>query len=60
MSLPVRKGQVIGKVDVYAGGRLLGSRPLVASRTVAKPGVAGRVGWYAGRTVHNIVGLIMP
>jgi D-alanyl-D-alanine carboxypeptidase (penicillin-binding protein 5/6) len=60
MSLPVRRGQVLGRVQVYAGGRLLGSRPLVASRSVASPGVVGRIGWYAGRTVHNVVGLVTP
>jgi D-alanyl-D-alanine carboxypeptidase (penicillin-binding protein 5/6) len=60
MSLPVRRGQVVGKVEVYSGGRLLGSRPLVASRAVAKPGVVGRIGWYAGRTVHNVLGLVTP
>jgi D-alanyl-D-alanine carboxypeptidase len=60
MSLPVRQGQVLGKVQVYAGKRLLGSRPLVASRAVAKPGVVGRIGWYAGRTVHNVIGLVTP
>jgi serine-type D-Ala-D-Ala carboxypeptidase (penicillin-binding protein 5/6) len=59
-SLPVRRGQVLGKVEVYAGGRLLGSRPLVASRAVAKPGALGRIGWYAGRTVHNVLGLVTP
>jgi D-alanyl-D-alanine carboxypeptidase (penicillin-binding protein 5/6) len=58
MSLPVEEGQVLGKVEVYAGGRLLGSRPLVASRAVAKPGVASRMEWYAGRTVHDVVGLV--
>ena len=60
MSLPVRQGQVLGKVEVYAGKQLLGSRPLVASRAVAKPGVVGRIGWYARRTVHNVVGLVAP
>jgi D-alanyl-D-alanine carboxypeptidase (penicillin-binding protein 5/6) len=58
LSLPVRRGQVVGKVEVYSGGRLLGSRALVASRTVAKPGVLGRIGWYTGRTVHNVLGLV--
>jgi D-alanyl-D-alanine carboxypeptidase (penicillin-binding protein 5/6) len=60
MSLPVRRGQVLGKVEVYAGRRLLGSRPLVASRAVAKPGLVGRIGWYARRTVHNVVDLVTP
>jgi hypothetical protein len=56
-SLPVRRGQVLGHVQVWARGRLIGARPLVAARSVAKPGIAGRVRWYVGRTVSNVVGL---
>ena len=59
-SLPIRRGQVLGHVEVWAHGRLLGRRALVASRAVAKPGLAARVEWYAGRTVHHVVGLITP
>ncbi len=59
-SLPVGKGQRLGKVQIFAGGRLLGSRPLVASRAVSKPGLAGRMRWYAARTVHDVVGLVTP
>jgi serine-type D-Ala-D-Ala carboxypeptidase (penicillin-binding protein 5/6) len=57
VSLPVRRGQVLGHVEVWAGRRLVGRRPLVASRSVGRPGLAGRVGWYAGRTVHHLLGL---
>ncbi len=53
-SLPVHAGDVFGRVEVWGGGRLLGSRDLVASRTVERPGLAGRVRWYAGRTVHHL------
>ena len=56
-SLPVRRGDVLGQVQVWSGGELLGRRPLIASRSVAAPGVGGRVGWYARRTVHDVVGL---
>jgi D-alanyl-D-alanine carboxypeptidase (penicillin-binding protein 5/6) len=59
-SLPVRQGQVLGKVQIYARGKLLGSRALVASRSVSKPGLAGRVRWYAARTVHHVVDLVTP
>jgi serine-type D-Ala-D-Ala carboxypeptidase (penicillin-binding protein 5/6) len=59
-SLPVRQGQRLGEVQIYAGGRLLGSRALVAPRSVSKPGLAGRMRWYATRTVHNVVGLVTP
>jgi D-alanyl-D-alanine carboxypeptidase (penicillin-binding protein 5/6) len=58
VSLPVRKGQVLGRVEIWSRGRLVVRRPLVASRSVAKPGLAGRVSWYAGRTVHHVLGLL--
>jgi D-alanyl-D-alanine carboxypeptidase (penicillin-binding protein 5/6) len=56
-SLPVRAGQVLGRVEVWRGRRLLGARPLVASRSVARPGLAGRLGWYGSRTLHDMAGL---
>jgi D-alanyl-D-alanine carboxypeptidase (penicillin-binding protein 5/6) len=58
VSLPVRRGQQFGVVRVYSRGRLLGERPLVADQAVAAPGFAGKVGWYAKRTVANAWGLI--
>jgi D-alanyl-D-alanine carboxypeptidase (penicillin-binding protein 5/6) len=58
LTLPVRKGQVVGRIRIYAGSQLVGERPLVASRSVAKPGLPARVGWYARRTVHNLVSLL--
>lgn len=54
VDLPVRRGEQLGEVRVYARGRLLGSRPLVAARDVSRPGLASRVGWYAGRAAHHI------
>jgi serine-type D-Ala-D-Ala carboxypeptidase (penicillin-binding protein 5/6) len=56
VSLPVSRGQSLGQVRVYQRGRLLGVVPLVAARSVSRPGLAGRVGWYAGRTLHHVVG----
>jgi serine-type D-Ala-D-Ala carboxypeptidase (penicillin-binding protein 5/6) len=53
-ALPVARGQRLGTIEVWAGRRLVGRRPLVAARTVSRPGVAGRVGWYAGRTAHHV------
>ena len=55
--LPVYEGQPLGRVEIWLGPRLVGRRQLVASRSVAEPGVAGRVGWYATRTVKDIGGL---
>jgi hypothetical protein len=33
------------------------TRPFLAGRAVAKPGLPGRVRWYGTRTLHNLVGL---
>jgi hypothetical protein len=54
----VRKGQRLGEVRVYAGRTLLGSRPLVADRTISRPGALGRVRWYAGRTAKHVWGWV--
>ena len=55
-SLPVSRGQSLGQVRIYQEGRLLGVVPLVAARSVTRPGLAGRAGWYAGRTLHHVLG----
>jgi D-alanyl-D-alanine carboxypeptidase (penicillin-binding protein 5/6) len=54
VTLPVEKGDTLGRVRVYREGRLIASSPLVASRAVAAPGLLGRVGWYAGETAENV------
>jgi D-alanyl-D-alanine carboxypeptidase len=54
--LPVTRGQTLGRVQVFQHGRLLGSVPLVASRSVERPGLAGRAGWYAARTLDHLGG----
>jgi D-alanyl-D-alanine carboxypeptidase (penicillin-binding protein 5/6) len=55
--LPIRRGEVLGRIEIWAGADLIGRRPLVASRAVAAPSTLGRVDWYARRTVHDIAGL---
>jgi serine-type D-Ala-D-Ala carboxypeptidase (penicillin-binding protein 5/6) len=57
VALPVREGQRLGEVHVYDRGKLVASSPLVASRSVELPGTAGKVGWYAKRTLHHLGGL---
>jgi D-alanyl-D-alanine carboxypeptidase (penicillin-binding protein 5/6) len=57
VALPVERGQRLGRIEVWTRGKLLGSRPLLAGRSVPRPGVAGRLRWYTTRTVHNLVGL---
>ena len=55
--LPVAKGQLLGTIEVRVGGQILGVRPLVAARSVKRPGLGGRLRWYATRTVHDFLGL---
>jgi serine-type D-Ala-D-Ala carboxypeptidase (penicillin-binding protein 5/6) len=53
LELPVRRGQRLGEVRVYAGRKLVGTRALVAAETVERPSLPGRVRWYAGETLRN-------
>jgi D-alanyl-D-alanine carboxypeptidase (penicillin-binding protein 5/6) len=56
VALPVRKGQRLGTVTVSSRGRVIARRPLVAARSVARPGLAARIGWHAKRTARHLVG----
>jgi D-alanyl-D-alanine carboxypeptidase len=58
VSLPVRAGQRLGEVRVYAGRKLLAVRPLVAAGSRSRPGFGGRLRWYATRTVENVWSLV--
>jgi serine-type D-Ala-D-Ala carboxypeptidase (penicillin-binding protein 5/6) len=58
VELPVRRGQELGQVRVYERGRLVARSPLVASRSIDKPGPVGRAGWYLGRAAHNMWGWV--
>ena len=54
LDLPVTVGQWVGEIRVYSGKRLVARRALVAGRSVQRPGLAGRVGFYAGRTFRHV------
>jgi D-alanyl-D-alanine carboxypeptidase (penicillin-binding protein 5/6) len=54
VSLPVRRGQRLGRIRVVNGTRVVGVRALVASRTITRPSFFGRIGWYGGRTLRHI------
>ena len=56
LELPVKRGRSVGQVRIYSGSRLVGARPLVTARSVSAPGLAGRAGWYIGRTFSNLFG----
>jgi serine-type D-Ala-D-Ala carboxypeptidase (penicillin-binding protein 5/6) len=53
-SLPVRAGTPLGTVEIWSGGHLVGRRALVAARTVRAPPLGARLGWYAGRALHDL------
>jgi D-alanyl-D-alanine carboxypeptidase (penicillin-binding protein 5/6) len=55
--LPVRTGQRLGEVQVLDRGTVIARSPLVAANAVERPGTLGRVGFYAGRTLHHLGGL---
>jgi D-alanyl-D-alanine carboxypeptidase (penicillin-binding protein 5/6) len=54
LHLPVVRGQHVGEVRVYSGKRLVAQRALIAQRSVSRPGLGGRVGFYVKRTFHHI------
>lgn len=55
-SLPVAAGARLGSVTVLDGQRVVARMPLVAARSVERPGPAARVTYVARRTVHHLVG----
>ncbi len=54
VSLPVTAGEHLGEVRVYDRGKLVARSALVADRSIGRPGLLGRVGWYANRTFEHI------
>jgi serine-type D-Ala-D-Ala carboxypeptidase (penicillin-binding protein 5/6) len=56
--LPVSQGHSLGQVRVYQRDKLVGVVPLVASRSVSRPGLGGRAGWYATRTLDHMWGWV--
>jgi len=58
LSLPVTKGQRVGEVRVFSDGTLIARTPLVAAASSPAVGAAGKVEWYARRTMHHVFGLV--
>ena len=54
LALPVADSQIVGRVEVYDGSRLVASSNLVAAESVADAGFLAKVRWYATRTVANV------
>jgi len=58
LALPVAKGQIVGRVEVYDGNRLVASSNLVAGQAVADAGFFAKAQWYASETVSNLWGIV--
>jgi len=58
LSLPVRAGQAIGRVEILYRGRVVARSPLVAAEAISEPGVLGKAWWYAETTASNLWGLL--
>jgi D-alanyl-D-alanine carboxypeptidase (penicillin-binding protein 5/6) len=56
VALPVSSGEALGSVQVWNGTHLLATRPLVASRSVARPSAVRRLRWYGKRAAHHLLG----
>jgi serine-type D-Ala-D-Ala carboxypeptidase (penicillin-binding protein 5/6) len=52
--LPVRRGARLGEVRIRSGRRLVARVPLIAGRSVSKPGLDGRMSFYTRRTFSHI------
>jgi serine-type D-Ala-D-Ala carboxypeptidase (penicillin-binding protein 5/6) len=58
VELPVRKGQRLGRVEVWDGEELVARAPLVAAEAVEELGLLAKAGWLAKRTAANLWGLV--
>ena len=52
--LPVRRGESLGRVEVYDGDRLLASSNLVAAADVSEPGLVRKGAWFVTTTASNL------
>jgi serine-type D-Ala-D-Ala carboxypeptidase (penicillin-binding protein 5/6) len=58
LALPVRKGQRLGRVEVYDGSRLVASTNLVAAEAVEDAGLFAKAKWYVTATASNLWGIV--
>jgi serine-type D-Ala-D-Ala carboxypeptidase (penicillin-binding protein 5/6) len=54
LALPVAKGQIVGRVEVYDGNRLVASSNLATAAAVEDAGFFAKARWYATRTMSNL------
>jgi D-alanyl-D-alanine carboxypeptidase (penicillin-binding protein 5/6) len=53
LQLPVAKGQIVGRVEVYDGDRLVAATNLVTAEGIEDAGFFAKARWYATQTVRN-------
>ena len=58
LSLPVAKGELLGRVEIYDGNRLVAASNLVAAEAAEEAGFLAKVQWYATETVSNLWGMV--
>ena len=58
VGLPVRKGERLGRVEVWEGDRLVASSNLIAAESISEPGNLGKAVWFAERTAENMWELV--
>jgi D-alanyl-D-alanine carboxypeptidase (penicillin-binding protein 5/6) len=58
LRLPVAKGQILGRVEVYDGNRLVAASNLVADKAVAEAGFLAKAKWYVTQTAKNLWGML--
>ncbi len=58
LALPVRKGQRLGRVEIYEGNRLVDSSNLIAADAVADAGRVAKAKWYVTETASNLWGIV--
>jgi hypothetical protein len=58
VALRGRAATPLGKVEVYERGHMVAVRPLVAARSIERPGPLARAGFYAKRTLEHVWGWV--
>ncbi|MEZ5098847.1 MAG: D-alanyl-D-alanine carboxypeptidase family protein [Thermoleophilia bacterium] len=51
--LPIQAGDELGTVKVFEGDEVIAEQPLIATESIAAPGVGSRMGWYADRALDH-------
>ena len=55
VTLPLRRGDRLGHVEVSVAGKRVGTVPLVATRDVAAPSLLDRADWIVGRAADTVL-----